>query len=454
MPDFYFYGNDTGSVVNADMSTLSSATTFVTAGVTVANDSGSAVVGDASYQNVNVYGLLLGSSNTIDLDGDYSSINVGNSGVVTTGNYGDNPAVNVSGFHSLVTNSGEIAGGMGVWVGGNDSYVSNTGTITGMGSGYYNYSAAVVFYVVQDYVGSAPTENFKGTVINTGTLMGAHYGYYGYEYPLIAVEDRGSSYTIDGAGATSWKTDLTVKNHGEMIGGMLLNHGDDLVVNSGLVIGDIDFGADNDTYRGQSDGQVDGVVLGGAGDDVLSGGNVGDVLDGGDDNDLLRGNGGNDDLIGGAGRDTLKGGDGHDTLDGGAGNDTLNGGDGHDDLNGGGSKDILRGNLGDDTLNGSGGNDTLNGGQGDDELTGGAGSDRFVFTRVAGQDVITDFEDGSDKINLAAYDLANYAALNSAGAISSVTGGVMIDLDLIGGQGSIFIDGGVLGNFGAGDFVF
>lgn len=63
-----------------------------------------------------------------------------------------------------------------------------------------------------------------------------------------------------------------------------------------------------------------------------------------------------------------------------------------------------------DTLIGNGGNDTLIGGSGADSLTGGNGADSFVFRAVSEMgsakrlDRITDFEAGTDKIDLSAID--------------------------------------------------
>ena len=53
-------------------------------------------------------------------------------------------------------------------------------------------------------------------------------------------------------------------------------------------------------------------------------------------------------------------------------------------------------------MKGGNGNDVLTGGGGRDMLSGGNGLDRFVFTKKAGSDRITDFEDG-DVIDLSAY---------------------------------------------------
>lgn len=76
---------------------------------------------------------------------------------------------------------------------------------------------------------------------------------------------------------------------------------------------------------------------------------------------------------------------------GGAGAQTLTGGTGHDLLSGGAGNDVLSGGAGDDLLMG---------GAGADRLTGGAGADVFVFGDDPGQDVVTDFEPGTDRLDL------------------------------------------------------
>lgn len=103
-------------------------------------------------------------------------------------------------------------------------------------------------------------------------------------------------------------------------------------------------------------------------------------------------------LIGTSGANTLTGGRGNDVLLGRAGNDTLIGGPGADILIGGTGNDDLRGDAGNDLLMGGDGNDILSGGSGNDILTGGAGADRFVFN--GGRDIVTDYEQGIDRIVL------------------------------------------------------
>lgn len=187
----------------------------------------------------------------------------------------------------------------------------------------------------------------------------------------------------------------------------------------------------DDTLDG---GRGEDLLLGRAGNDRLTGGPEGPVyirvdntalLDNFGDKDALRGGRGDDILAGGWDDDLLRGGPDADSLLGGWGNDTLRGGDGNDTLLGGRydlvayrddnlliggrGEDRLDGCLGDDTLLGGAGDDTMFGGAGDDVLAGGCGADVFVVGFIAPTlpgtsldrgDVIQDFEDGVDRLDL------------------------------------------------------
>ena len=162
---------------------------------------------------------------------------------------------------------------------------------------------------------------------------------------------------------------------------------------------------------------------GGLGDDTIRGGAGNDTVNGADGNDALTGGGGNDLIIGGAGSDTavfagaaavvslaLLGaqstGVGFDTL---SGIENLTGGTFADQLTGDGLANRLEGDAGNDTLAGAAGDDTLLGGLGDDRLggglgndllEGGLGTDQFVFNTGGGNDFVTDFQDGFDRIRI------------------------------------------------------
>jgi len=80
-------------------------------------------------------------------------------------------------------------------------------------------------------------------------------------------------------------------------------------------------------------------------------------------------------------------------------------------LTGGAEADILRGFNGDDGLFGEGGNDTLIGGEDDDTLVGGDGEDIFIYERADGSDIITDFTQGQDQINLRELGISEFEVL-------------------------------------------
>ena len=90
---------------------------------------------------------------------------------------------------------------------------------------------------------------------------------------------------------------------------------------------------------------------------------------------------------------TLLGSYANSVVDLGGGNDRFNGGNGSDNVSGSGGDDIINGGAGGDRISGDGGNDTL---------TGGAGSDRFVLATGTGTDLIADFTDNEDRIELSA----------------------------------------------------
>ena len=176
-----------------------------------------------------------------------------------------------------------------------------------------------------------------------------------------------------------------------------------------------------------------------AGNDNLNGGNGNDYLYAGAGNDSVDGGAGDDLIFGsdGAGNDSYRGGQGIDTIEysnlassinvnlsrgistGAAINtdrlydiENIIAGDSDDSLIGSSRANYIYGELGDDSIDASTGNDfvyggdgddNLNGGLGLDNLTGGVGADDFIFNTklsASNSDIILDFEDGFDRINL------------------------------------------------------
>jgi Ca2+-binding RTX toxin-like protein len=151
--------------------------------------------------------------------------------------------------------------------------------------------------------------------------------------------------------------------------------------------------------------------VGGPGADSLYGSIGDDTMIGWGGNDWIIGWAGNDQVLGGDGADLIYGMDDADTLFGWNGQDVIYGGLGDDELYGEAHRDRLLGEEGDDTLWGGTGDDILNGGIGADILFGGAGADRFAFINLnevglapGTRDVVMDFEDGIDKIDLGGID--------------------------------------------------
>ena len=233
-------------------------------------------------------------------------------------------------------------------------------------------------------------------------------------------------------------------------------------------------GGDDSLFGGAGDDvliSAEGTSLldGGAGDDFLRGANGDDTLRGGDGNDALYGDEGNDILIGGRGADRLEGQAGDDTyhvnsradivddyVDSGfdtvaSGNLNLAGsryanietlvllGGADLSLTGGGEVVRLTGNAGQNHIHGAAAGETVSGGAGADTLTGGGGADVFAFATSAEtasadgrtHDLITDFAQGSDLINLQAMGSLHYIANGSdpvgAASVTSSEDTVTID---------------------------
>ena len=174
-------------------------------------------------------------------------------------------------------------------------------------------------------------------------------------------------------------------------------------------------GAGNDTAYGEE------------GNDYLYGGDGVDVLVGGPGADVLLGQGGFDYLYGGPGFDYLYGGDETDVLVGNEdtdviygenGVDWMYGGPGVDWLLGGNDADMMFGEADSDLMFGGEGNDYIDAGPGNDWSWGGGGADRFVFGTGWGNDVVFDFQDGIDRI-----DMTTAANVAGIGNLTISTGG-------------------------------
>ncbi len=350
------------------------------------------------------YGIsVLGSGNTIVNDGfirsrtsdavfidgyDNTLMNYGTIKGATSG-------IRVMEYDTDIVNRGVITGEVGIQISSDSVFVSNSGMIKGVTRGIL-YDASYG----------------DSSLNNTGTIMATDSD--------IAIEGNSGGNVI--------------ANRGRIVGDVVLNDGDDIFDSRGGIITGIAYG-----------GGGEDLMYGNDGNNRLEGGVDGDELHGGGGVDRLFGQDGRDVMFGDGGADVLSGGNDNDELTGGLGNDRLIGGLGDDDMWGQGGADILiggagvdelYGGLGNDTLRGGGQLDFIDGGLGDDTLTGDGGGDLFIFGRSSGSDVITDFQDGMDIIDLRALGLTDIADVLAA--ISSPTAGTsVLNLTALGGNGEV-----------------
>jgi Ca2+-binding RTX toxin-like protein len=99
---------------------------------------------------------------------------------------------------------------------------------------------------------------------------------------------------------------------------------------------------------------------------------------------------------------------------------TLVPGGGDDARTGSAGRDQILGGGGNDTLRGAGGDDILVDGTGRDVLEGGAGADIFVLLRDGQEDRITDFEPGTDRLDLS--DWGRFYTVDALEITATATG--------------------------------
>jgi Ca2+-binding RTX toxin-like protein len=119
-------------------------------------------------------------------------------------------------------------------------------------------------------------------------------------------------------------------------------------------------------------------------------------------------------------------------------------------VSGGEGADTLAGGAGDDFLSGGTGADVLIGGAGDDTMNGFTGADVFLFRRGHGNDVIQDFQNDVDKLDLRFFGLTAASLKNDYA--KAYAGGVLIDLRALGG-GTIQVDGLTYAQLNATDLI-
>lgn len=356
-----------------------------------------------------------------------ASDEVDNTGTISC----DGSALYLGGAHARLTNSGLIDGTAYVLAG--DAAVVNHGTIQSKGTALAMTAVATGTNTIFNdgtitgatAVDIATSATMLGTLVNAGTIQGN-------------VKFAGGTDTYDG-------------REGRLFGTLMLGGGDDTAFGGAAADG-MTGGDGNDQLLGNGGNDV---LFGDAGSDSIDAGTGADTVIGGSDADDIEADDGNDLVIGGEGADNLDGGLGIDTLAylgsaagvavnlgtgaafggdaqgdefqgferlwGSNQGDTLTGSSGANTILGLGGDDVLKGGGGADVLRGGEGNDTLEGGAGRDVLFGGAGADVFLFRTAADsktdptqRDVIRDFQQGVDQIDLSLIDAKPGTAGNQA----------------------------------------
>jgi len=149
------------------------------------------------------------------------------------------------------------------------------------------------------------------------------------------------------------------------------------------------------------------------------------------------------------------------SLTGNSGNNILRAAVGNDAVSGGAGNDDLQGAAGDDTLKGGAGVDLLNGGAGADRLTGGTEADTFFYryasestVATTGRDTIYDMLTGTDHIDLATIDANTTLSGNQAFSFISTAAfsGTAGELRVGASGTSLLVEGDLNGN-GTADFA-
>jgi len=418
--------------------------------------------------------------NTIALFGD-DSIRIAASGSVYTGSFSAAISTGSGGGSSVVENAGTItsAWGEAVFASGAFDSIRNAGQMSGyqgVRPGSDGDSNQSLLNSGQIY-GTSQAVSILGSlakVINTGVIESGHGAAISVYGEFNGATSQATQQVIANLGTITTASDygiyvalnltdsmFSLTNSGTIFSRSFalisLGQSDDVVVNTGTIMGAVDLGDGDDRYKGQGgmlsgtlvlgngndvadlrQGIVAGGVAGGAGYDTYYLSDSATVLIEYDDQTtdtvfaacnyrlaahietltLLDGGAYSGDgnsaanlITGNASANRLTGLDGLDTVPGGLGDDRILGGTENDVLNGDAGDDAIKGGSGNDTLRGGDEDDVLTGGEGRDNLGGDAGAAVFVFARLAHSgttatkaDSIVDFTSGDALTDLSRID--------------------------------------------------
>jgi hypothetical protein len=337
---------------------------------------------------------ITAASDALSLSGNNATI-TNNSAIVSTGAAG----INASGKSAIITNGRNIEGATyGILSTGDSAVITNGGDILsdGIGIGVFGNKSIVTsnLHVTADV---ALAIGGRGTVFTN------------------ANEIRGESATAATIAITaSGKTTIINKGaiHAASGDAIEAGTGRDIVRNTGSIFGDVALGGGNDVFSALK-GEVTGVVAGGSGDDVYITGIALAIRE-----------------KAGGGIDTVQS---KFTYTLGANVENLQ-------LLGNGTMDATGNKLA----------NILTGNSGDNHLTGRGGRDIFVFTTGFGHDIVTDFTDRQDRLDMSDYKgISKFSDL--AGKIAQSGDDVVITLSR---HDRLTLDHVDVADLSAADFLF
>lgn len=353
----------------------------------------------------------------------------------------------------------------------NGLYLNNTGTIQGQsGVGSFSTSSNVIFNSGEILASSGLSSAISlgdGTdnVVNVGTISGRillsagndlFNGINGLQEYVSAGSGDDTIYASAASQEQLFGSSGNDTIFGNGGGDTFFGGADSDIMRGGKEADEFDGGTGTDwVYYQTSDAGVEIDLIGGFGfsghaegdtltnvervwgsafRDILNADNNANYLVGGSGNDEMRGYAGNDLMRGDNGADVMNGGSGFDTLLYAASNAGVNvnlttgsasGGHATGDLffnferlTGSLHGDTLTGNAAGNQLTGLDGNDTIRGYLGNDLMNGGAGIDTFVFDNNSGQDIIVDFTNDVDRLDLSVYGYASAAQVLANTSVS------------------------------------
>ncbi|MGD9918987.1 MAG: calcium-binding protein [Paenirhodobacter sp.] len=392
-------------------------------GVTLGSTT-SSPLGATNFDDIQLTVLgTLASESIIYFSGDYSVLHIASGGTFFSGEEASGSAAvffNYNTGDSLINDGSLIApAAIGVLSGGNSSIV-NTGSIEAASAVFLNLFGTTGDMLVNSgsITSNTNDDTINGTRYNNGVFAEGGNTLVNNlaDGTITAVSTEGAGVRFSGTAGggqllnhgtitsvqdfgvnfgdvSSGESVVVARNWGTIEGGDGSYNGSinsDVLINHGLMVGDVVMGEGNDSYLG-IDGQVEGSVYGGDGNDRF----VGNAAEA----ETFYGDAGND-ILDFRNMDAVRV-----ALDGSFGNggsalgdtyvgfENVYGSDGGNDrLTGDAQANWLLGYGGNDTLNGGAGNDQLRGGTGIDRMIGGDGNDAFRYDSVADAgDVILDF---------------------------------------------------------------